>query len=291
MIQCKKQNLTLVPYNFAYEYGEKMREDIDEKLSLVKEILEDIESNRMPIESVCLKAARLAKLMDDNEHWNKLTDMSTDIKRLENGIQMVKPGTVIPKMMVQALQQIGNLKEAIQRHKTTVHFYVTNLYYEIRLRSIPRDIFERTRARVDKKIAEIIPEAVQTFVSVFDNLRSNNIEDWSNAVHSCRRILKDLADVLYPPLPLGEAEINRNDKKIKVGPEEYINRLMIYIEDKSSSDRYKEIVGSHLSFIGNRLDSIYQASCKGTHDKVSSIEEAERYVIYTYMIIGDILSL
>ncbi len=268
-----------------------MEHEINEKLSLAKEILGDLESNRIPLESICLKAARLAKFLDDNEHWNQLTDISVGIKKLENGIETAKLGLAIPKMMVQTMQQIGNLKEAIQQYKTTVHFYVTNSYYELKLGAIPKDIFEKTYVRVDKKIVEIVPEAAQKFVSVFDNLRSTNIEDWSNAVHSLRRILKDLADILYPPLTSGLLEIDRGGKKIKVGSEEYINRLMIYVEDKAGSTRFKEIVGSHLRFLGDRLDSIYNASCKGSHDEISSIEEAERYIIYTYMIIGDILLL
>jgi len=49
-------------------------------------------------------------------------------------------------------------------------------------------------------------------------------------------------------------------------------------------------VGSHLDYIGDRIDSIYNASTKGTHAKVSK-EEAERYVIYTYLLLSDLLSL
>jgi len=268
-----------------------MEDEINEKLSLVKEILGDLESNRIPLESICLKAARLAKLLDADEYWNKLTDMSIEIKRLENAIETLSPGLAIPKMMVQTLQAISNAKEAIQRNKTTVHFYVTNSYYQLKFRAIPKEIFEKTRVRVDKKISEMVPEAVNKFLSVFDNLQSTHIEDWSNAVHSCRRILKALADILYPPLPSGISEIDRGGKKIKVGHEEYINRLMIYVEDKARSERFEEIVGSHLRFLGDRLDSIYHASCKGSHEEISSIEEAERYIIYTYMVIGDILLL
>ncbi len=87
------------------------------------------------------------------------------------------------------------------------------------------------------------------------------------------------------------SEIKIDGKLIKVGPENYINRLMIYIQNKSDSQRFKEVVGSHLNYIGDRLDSLYSASTKGSHVEISSIEEAERYIIFTYLLIGDILRL
>ena len=36
-------------------------------------------------------------------------------------------------------------------------------------------------------------DTIKKFTSVYSNLLSENDEDWSNAVHSCRRILQDLA--------------------------------------------------------------------------------------------------
>ena len=157
--------------------------------------------------------------------------------------------------------------------------------------SIPEEIFERTRDRVDKKLREMVPAAVKKFVSAYENLKSTNPEDWSNAVHSCRRILQTVADVLYHPNLKGLSEIERNGKSINIGPDNYINRLMIYVEDHSKSKRFRDIVGSHLEYIGNRLDAIYTATSKGTHADITGRDEAERYIIYTYLLLGDILSL
>jgi len=75
-----------------------------------------------------------------------------------------------------------------------------------------------------------------------------------------------------------------------LGPDNYINRLICFAEDKSDSNRFQDIVGSHLGFLGDRLDAVAEATQKGSHAEVSR-EEADRYVIYTYLIVGDILSL
>lgn len=65
---------------------------------------------------------------------------------------------------------------------------------------------------------------------------------------------------------------------------------MAFIEAQSNSKRFQELVGSHLKFIGERLDAIFKAAQKGSHAKVTR-EEAQRYAIYTYMLLGDVLLL
>ena len=122
-------------------------------------------------------------------------------------------------------------------------------------------------------------------------MRSDNPEDWSNAVHSCRRILQDLADQLFPAQDDRLVESGGKSKTIKMGPDQYINRLMAYAEDNSESERFQDIVGSHLRFLGERLDSIFKAAQKGSHSTIIDKREADRYIAYTYMVVGDILTL
>jgi len=269
----------------------------DEALLLAQEIIKDIEKDNIPAENACLKAARLARLLEDNEKINTFTDWSSKITEYRNGLNTLNRVIINPfipfNKRMDAENQIRNLNVTIQKIRTTLHTYVSDIYYRLKFGAVPQNIFEKTRVRVDKILSERIPDAIKKFVSIYDNLKSNNAEDWANAVHSCRRILKALADKLYPPKN-GVPEIDRGGKKIQIGPDNYINRLKIYVEERSRSEKFRKIVGSHLEYLeylGKRLDAIYEASCKGSHDEINSIEEAERYIIYTYMLIGDILTL
>lgn len=185
-------------------------------------------------------------------------------------------------------QTIRTNTERIEKVRSRLYQYVFNLNYELKFGEITEDIFTRKRITVDTKLKDICPEAIQKFISVYKNLKSDNDEDWANAVHTCRRIIKEVADVLYPP---SDEPINISEgKKIKIGEDQYINRLIQYIESKSTSEKFSSIVGLHLKFIGERLDGVHEAANKGTHAEVT-LEEAERYIIYTYLVIGDILSL
>lgn len=169
-------------------------------------------------------------------------------------------------------------------------FHLTPLVLDVVKKYKPEDvdsIFTRFRKAADKRLEICAPSVGQKLSSVYGNMDSDNPEDWANAVHSCRRILVDLADVLYPP---HDEPICDDGKTIKVGPQEYKNRLVMFIKSKAGSKTYSDVVGADLSYIGNRLDAINDAVCKGTHTEITK-EEASRYIIHTYLLISDIVSL
>lgn len=183
---------------------------------------------------------------------------------------------------------ISKRAELISSRKSFIYDYVLEKNYELKYAKFNSDIFSRTQLKVDTVMGELLPNTIKKFTSAYENLLSENNEDWSNAVHSCRRILQDLADEIYPAT---EDKKLANGKTIKLGVENYINRLIAYIDEHSSSKRFEEIVGSNLKYIGERLDSIFNAVQKGSHKIISTQDEADRYVIYTYLLVGDILKL
>ena len=185
---------------------------------------------------------------------------------------------------------ISNRAEFLEGRRAFVYGYVLERHYDLKLSGIARDVFAAIRQRADQLIAERVPGAAQKVVSVLENLQSENPEDWANAVHSCRRLLQDVADAVFPPGPSRKRTQNGKEIEIKLGPDNYINRLVAYAEDNSNSERFKQLVGSHLGLLGDRLDAIFAAAQKGSHASVAR-EEAERYVIYTYMVVSDLLGL
>lgn len=187
---------------------------------------------------------------------------------------------------------LRTLRSRLEGRRAMMHDYATRKYHELKFSHIVEDVFARVRGRVDNQIGTLMQDARKRFATVHDNLRSENPEDWSNAVHSCRRVLQDLADAVFAPTDQTRTRVvGGRSLTVHLGRQQYINRIMAFVEDSSSSARFQEIVGSHLSFLGNRLDSVFKAAQKGSHATLVTREEADRYVVYTYMIAGDILSL
>lgn len=185
------------------------------------------------------------------------------------------------------VNSIRENQNTIQKIKGNLYNYILTIYNKLMYGNIVEDTFTKSRLLVNEKLASICPKTIEKFVAVYNNMDSDNPEDWANAVHSCRRILLDLADALYPPK---ENPIIVNGKSIKVGQDQYINRLVQFIDSKKGSKTYSQIIGADLASIGERIDAIYNASNKGTHVDVQK-DEASRYIIHTYLLISDIISL
>ncbi len=185
------------------------------------------------------------------------------------------------------VSSIQRNQKALQTITGCIYNYILQIYNKLSYGNIVEDTFTRARLEANDKLSSLCPQSIAKFVAVYDNMDSNNPEDWANAVHSCRRILADLADALYPPR---DEPVQIAGKSVRVGAEQYINRLVQFISSKSESNTYANVVGSDLSSIGNRLDAINDAVCKGTHAEITK-EEASRYIIHTYFLISDIVAL
>ena len=196
-----------------------------------------------------------------------------------------------PSERRQLRSTIMNTSAHLASRRTFIYGYASRKYYELNFGGVANDAFGRIRLSVDSLIGKVVPESVRKFTAIYDNLKSDNPEDWANAVHGCRRVLQDLADAVFPAqVEPRYVQVDGEAKSIILGNDQYINRLIAYIEDSSNSERFSELVGSELKYIGDRLDALLRASQKGSHAAVSK-EEADRYVVYTYLTVGDILSL
>lgn len=243
--------------------------------------------------SLAEKANRISIHRDDKSGDKKKTCYVESVQEIEaiisaesESLRACDPTFVVPRRTHKF--NISMWTGRLAARRAFVHSYILDQLTELNFSNLADSVFTRIRLNVDAKIASKVPEAVRKFTAIHGNLESDNPEDWSNSAHSCRRILQDLADVLFPPT---NDRKTPNGKPIKLGPDNYINRLICFAEDQVESKTYTEVVGSQLKYLGHRLDSLFNAAQKGSHATISTREEAERYVVYTYMIVGDILRL
>lgn len=227
-------------------------------------------------ESIASQKIRLAAATDP--------DVSLSSANPSQVVLAPKGNVVERNAIVSSIQQA---QKNLQKITGCLYDYVLKIYNKLYYGNIIEDTFTKSRLEVNDKLGILCPQSIGKFVAVYENMDSDNQEDWANAVHSCRRVLLDLADALYPaqkePLVI-------DGKQIKVGHDQYINRLIQFIRGKAGSKTYEDIVGADLSSIGMRLDAINDAVCKGTHTNITK-SEASRYIIHTYLLISDIIAL
>jgi len=95
-----------------------------------------------------------------------------------------------------------------------------------------------------------------------------------------------VADAVSPAGP----EKQVGSKTIQMGPENYVNRLVDWIQRQSASTTSAAMVTADLEYLGNRLDAAVGAGHKGAHSDVDRYA-ASRFITGTYLLLGDVLRL
>ena len=185
----------------------------------------------------------------------------------------------------------------------TWHFYhiintITNSIYvktqqillEIKFGKFELDIFEETRKVVDMELSKRCPKAFEKLTEAYEDLiKSESPLAFQQTAHACRVILKDFADAIYPVSD--KKTFNDLDgKSHPIKDDDYINRIIACVQENTDSKSAREFIKNSLLYLGNFLTSINDLTSKGTHKEISK-EDANRCLIYTYLILGDIIKL
>ena len=174
-----------------------------------------------------------------------------------------------------------NLRSVISATANAAAIQANRLYANLAFGEVPRQYFDLIRDRVDNLLLDICPDAIEQFMTAYERLSGGRAEDWSLALTSCRRIIKAVADVIYPP----------KDGKVagrKVGDQQYINRIWAFLDENMVSGSDKNLAKAHIGYLGSFIEELNKKTSKGVHSVVNH-EEAVRTVLYTYLTIGDIL--
>jgi hypothetical protein len=169
--------------------------------------------------------------------------------------------------------------------RAAIHNYATDVHIAIELGDAAQDIFEEARRQVDNFVRSYAPKAAEQLVSMNQRMAENLPESYSQALTTCRRLLLTVADAIYAPS--NEPYVDGSGKQRDVGPDNYKNRLMAYLETRTASKGSRELFASDLDHLASRLDAVNSKVSKGVHVDVPK-EEARLAVIHTYLFLGEV---
>lgn len=179
-------------------------------------------------------------------------------------------------------QQIANNQALIDKVVGIVHDYVTTKNLELRFGAAVETAFENVRRSVDSSIVKLVPDAMPILTTALENAQTDNQIQWNNAAKACRDLIKSAADALRPAGP----DVNG----IKMNEDSYINRLVDWIQNNIQSTTKRDLIATDLKHLGERLDAVTDSGHKGAHHDVTK-EDASRFIVGTYLLLGDILTL
>ena len=154
---------------------------------------------------------------------------------------------------------------------------------EITYGKIPEGIFKKFQDKVNTLLANSNPAAVSQLNIAYENLvQFEDPEKSSHVAFSCRRLIKAVADELFPARD--RAYSTRDGKSLEVGKERYLNRLEAWI-DSLGSDRYGYLA-KKVDLLRDMYGNMPQSINKGTHASITGAD-AEMLVMYSYLILGE----
>lgn len=183
-------------------------------------------------------------------------------------------------------QQINNLKKIVARVSQRVHTFLSLTEAQLLAGQVNADIFERNREYVDSQLKKIAPDALEKFAAVYKRVEEGEEEAKSQALLSCRRILKCVADAVYPA---SNAAVVGSDGLSRVLTEDgYIARLWQFVFERLGQTTSSKLIKVQIEDLGHRIDRVYDLANKGTHVTVSDFE-LDQCASQTYLLVGDLL--
>ena len=173
----------------------------------------------------------------------------------------------------------------ISRIRIRIHEYLSYVEQQLLLGQVSSDIFQRNREYVDSRLRDISPETLEQFSAAYERIDNGTPEALSHALTSCRRVLKSLADTLYPAGPPARG-IDGNMHEMT--DDKIVNRLSQFVTEKRIGSASAKVLTDEITKMGARLRNLNDLASKGVHAQVKS-EEVEQCIIQTYITAGDLL--
>lgn len=211
-------------------------------------------------------------------------------------VQLSTGGSIVQENLRNVLDKIASQKRSysntiieysalLSKIRNMFYSYVLNVYYRVSFDSITETIFQQTKNIVDKKLQEIAPDTIKKLVAAYNRVNSNNDEELSQAMSSCRNALKGFADVVFPAQK--EKFIRKDGSELDVSEAKYKNRLIAFIEEKEKRVN-KDYLVARVNDLETRIHSLNDLLSKGTHIGLD-VNFVNICIIDTYLVIGGML--
>jgi hypothetical protein len=184
------------------------------------------------------------------------------------------------------LLQEYQTKELLNSITDKCLFFLNDIIAELQYGGIVEYLMEEIRKNTDEKLITIDERILNEAQSIYVNLTSTNPADWSKVAHSCRNMLKLLADTVFPQR---EEKYKMKDGRIfEVGNPNYINRLCAFLDQKISGGERKFLI-TEINYLENYIREVVEYDQMGEHKPSIEKFHANMMAIYTYLIISEII--
>lgn len=221
----------------------------------------------------------------------ELTQLIDDYRRPPEGMTEIDTFFVAErhkKIVADLALARRELTMIVERVRQAVHDVLLDMERQLETGQTRPSAFSRAQEYVETAAGRHAPAVVEMFAAAESALDDGTPERLAHALTSCRRVMKALADALYPAT--GEVIKGADGKERTMDDDSYRNRLLQFAIDALGKTTHGGLVRETLQSLGNRLERLVALSSKGVHAAVER-DEAETCVMWTYLTAADVLRL
>jgi hypothetical protein len=314
------------------------------KLSLARDLLDDVELSRLSPEQLLLKAFRLARLVEEEDtcqwinfelhgypntdlglhymtEFNRWTDKSkqtgywiplanicawaaarqTEIQQLRvpdinvslsssnpheivtgyigsNVDKASQPVNEILRRLNKLSQEVAKYREIQSHVLVEIHSFAMRTYYRLAFSNAAESIFRDYQLEIDILLRSHARDVIEKIPAITSRLAEGDAEAISQALNSCRRMIKAFADTMEPGQ---EKDIDVDGEKYNIGSDKVLNRIQYFMTKKCTSKGRRER-------LSRNLRSIWDRASAGAHADVTN-DEASALFLQTYLALGEVL--
>lgn len=219
----------------------------------------------------------------ENINVMSIAEIEADLAQLKS---VYAEYSVADKEQAKLLLLIQSYVKIIEHVRQNIYSYLLLTEKNLHTGKPTSSVFERGLEYVRTSLAERAPAALDKFLAAEVSLAGGTPEDLSHALTSTRRMIKDLADALYPAT--GETIVGEDRVERVMDDDAYRNRLVQFVKEKLGKRLRGKVMGDTLASYGKRITNLDSMASKGVHRDVA-VAEAEQCVIWSFMLVADLL--
>lgn len=237
---------------------------------------------------------RTGRWIDYNKkqaYWGPIAQQEAVLTGYQAEVEVIKgftPSGEFSLLQLQEQQQkiaestsrISQISAILSRVRALIQNFAARVLQERLFSGQAEEIFESYKREVDALLAQRAGDALDKLPHIFERLSAGDKEAISQALLTCRRVIDNFADAVYPSR---EGTDVLGGQEVKVGPKNTKNRFRLYVEHRVTSQSRKEKI---FKIFG----PLYDRTSTGVHDDIDA-GEARALVLQTYLLLGEVLSL
>jgi hypothetical protein len=191
---------------------------------------------------------------------------------------MVEPAQTVLIRLQSLTTAVSILSSIRSRVLAAVHDFAVSSYHRLAFSGLAESIFEKHRKAVEELIRSIAPDILLKVPAVYDRLSAGDPEAISQGMNTLRRIIKSLADRVYPA---SDQPIQIDGQRYEVGTDKVLNRIKLFLLARCPSE-------SRRDRLNRSLRDIHERTSVGAHSDISATE-ARSLFLNTYLALGEVL--